>query len=323
MLCPFCLAEDRFKRERTRTSLSYSCPNCNEPLPALYVQQYRQYPPVVISAVGFRQHGKTVYFAALFYALKKLGLPQYWSTFFTMALNEDSLATVYDNVGLLESGELPLSTPKNFPRPTMLRLEDIPFFRHVDYTLLCYDTGGESFERPTQLVQYAGFVRRARSVMFLISLSDLQDPAEEMHRLLNTYVVGMGELGGAARDQHLVVVYTKGDRLPLRLPQWGERWPDLGEYLRDGSMESLARPRGYLRRMHRVSERLREFTQEELGAYEFLNMTGQSFRSVAFSMVSSLGAEPEEGRMPVQIAPRRVLDPLLWTIERSQPRWWG
>lgn len=317
MLCPFCLSDERFRRQPAGTASVFLCPACNEQLPALYVQRYRAYPPVVISAVGFRQHGKTVYLASLFYALKRLRLPQYWPTFFTMALNEDSLDTIYGNVRMLESGELPLSTPKNFPRPTMLRLEDIPFFRQVDYTLLCYDTGGESFERPTQLVQYAGFVRRARSAMFLISPTDLEHPAQEMHKLLNTYVVGMGELGGQTQDQHLVVVYTKADRLPAHVPGWKQDWRELNDYLLEGSMDSLAQPRGYVRRMRRISDRLAEFTEGELQAYEFLNMTRAHFKSVVFAIVSSLGAEPDQGHMPVQIAPRRVLDPLLWMIERT------
>jgi hypothetical protein len=114
------------------------------------VQDYRKYPPVVVSAVGFRQHGKTVYLSTLFYALKKLDLPTHWPTFFTAGLNEDSLTTIYENVSLLEQGNLPDSTPKNFPRPTMMRVHGVPF--QPNCTLLCYDTGGECFEKPTQLV---------------------------------------------------------------------------------------------------------------------------------------------------------------------------
>ncbi len=86
MFCPFCLAKVRFKRESI-------CPNpdCRQRVPALYVEKYRRCPPVVANAIGFSGHGKTVYFAALFYALKKLRLSQHWQGFFTMAPNEDSL----------------------------------------------------------------------------------------------------------------------------------------------------------------------------------------------------------------------------------------
>jgi hypothetical protein len=324
MLCPFCLADVKFRSERTagRLTPAYLCPQCREQAPALYVQGYRAYPPAVTSAVGFRQHGKTVYFAALFYTLKKLGLPNLWPTFFTMALNEDSLNTIYENVRMLEEGLLPNSTPKNFPRPTLLRVEDLPLLRRPDWTALFYDTGGESFEQPTQLVQFASFVRRARTAMFLISTTDLKDPAREMQRLLNTYVVGMGELEGDTHEQHLVVVYTKADRLPAVVPQWTTRWGDLHEYLLAGTYEALGRPGGYLRRLEEVSERLGDFTAQELQSYEFLNAARAHFRSVSFAIVSALGSEPERGRMAVQVACRRILDPLLLTMRNSQVRWW-
>ena len=83
-----------------------------------------------------------------------------------MGLNDDSLDTVYDNARMLDKGALPDSTPKNFPRPTMLRVEGMPM--HRNSTLLCFDTGGECFERPTQLVQFAGFVKRAETGMLLV-----------------------------------------------------------------------------------------------------------------------------------------------------------
>jgi hypothetical protein len=128
MLGPFCLADVKFKPKRLSGSPAslYLCSDCKEQAPALYVQDYPKYRPVVVSAVGFRQHGKTVYFAALFYTLKKLTLARDWPDFFTMGLNEDSLDTVYGNARPLEGGALPDSTPKNFPRPTMIRAEGVP-----------------------------------------------------------------------------------------------------------------------------------------------------------------------------------------------------
>lgn len=328
MLCPFCLADERIKQQKLPNSLAsaYICPNCNEQAPALYAQDNKKYPPVVISAIGFRQHGKTVYFASLFYTLKKLTLARDWPEFFTMSLNEDSLDTVYGNVRMLEGGTLPDSTPKNFPRPTMIRAEGIPM--QPDCTLLFFDTGGECFERPTQLVQFAGFVRRAKAALLLISVPDLEDPRAGMQQLLNTYVVGMRELGARTDDQHLIVVYTKGDHLAARFA--GGPWEDLRTYLVHGSVDDLARPDGYMERMHRVSDRLLAFTEQELHANEFINAAEANFKSVNFSVISALGAAPQGARLPVKIVPRRILDPVLWIMEKSFTgpvyafrRWWG
>lgn len=327
MLCPFCLADVRWKQEKLPDSRSsiYLCPECNEQIPALYTQDYRQYPPVVISATGFRQHGKTVYFAALFYTLKKLSLARDWPDFFTMGLDEESLDTVYGNARLLEDGTLPDSTPKNFPRPTMIRSEGMPIHRNC--TWLFFDTGGESFEKPTQLVRFANFIRRAKTAMLLISLPDLEDARSGMQRLLNTYVVGMRELGGRTESQHLVVVYTKADRLVSRLrPNWSEVY----DYLLAGSVDELVRPDGYIEQMHDISDRLLDFTEQELNAHEFINAAVANFKSVNFSIISALGTEPADGRLSVAIVPRRILDPILWVMELSFPpplwslrRWWN
>ncbi len=317
MVCPFCLTKATFKENTPEGAPApvYSCHDCGEQVPALYVREYRQYPPVVINAVGFRQHGKTLYFGSLFYVLKKLTLADHWPEFFTMGLNEDSLNTVYENVAMLERGKLPDSTPKNFPRPTMVRVHGIPL--HPNRTLLCYDTGGECFENPTQLVQFASFVRQARTVLFLVSLIDLDDPAKEMHRLLNTYVVGLGELGGKTRDQNLVVVYTKADALGTYLA----KWDDVRDYLVQGSFEDLADQEHYVRQLHKVSRRLMEFTRNELQAYEFLNAARANFKVLKFAMISALGSKPDGDQLPVEIVPRRVIDPLLWMMEKSVP-WW-
>jgi hypothetical protein len=314
MLCPFCLADVRFKREKLAHNPAsiYLCPTCNEQAPALYAQDYRTYPPVVISATGFRQHGKTVYFAALSYTLKKLSLARDWPDFFTMGLDEDSLDMVYGNARMLADGVLPDSTPKNFPRPTMVRAEGVPM--QPNCTWLFFDTGGECFEKPTQLVQFAGFVRRAGAAMLLISVPDLVDPRAEMQQLLNTYVVGMRELGGQTRKQHLVVVYTKADQLATR---FSSRWQDLHTYLVEGAVEDLARPDGYMERMHQVSGRLLSFTEQELHAHEFVNAALANFKSLNFSIISALGTEPYDGRLPVAITPRRILDPVLWVMEQS------
>jgi hypothetical protein len=321
MLCPFCLDDVKFKHQKTGNNLAfiYLCPNCNEQVPALYSQDYPKYPPVVVSAVGFRQHGKTVYFATLFYTLKKLTLARDWPEFFTMGLDEESLDTVYSNARMLEGGALPDSTPKNFPRPTMIRAEGIPM--QPDSTMLFFDTGGECFEKPTQLVQFAGFVRQSKAAMLLISIPDMPDPRSEMQKLLNTYIVGMGELGGTTKDQHLIVVYTKADQMVRRFKSG---WRDLQSYLIEGSIESLAQPDGYIERMHTVSDRLLEFTESELNAYEFVNAAESNFKSMSFSIISALGTEPEGARLSVAIVPRRILDPVLWVMEKSfNQSWWS
>ena len=90
MLCPFHLDDVTFRKEQEtgRSTFVYLCPDCKEQVPPLYVRDYRQYPPVVVSAIGSRGHGKTVYFAALFDTLRQRSPAHYWPRFFTMGLSE-------------------------------------------------------------------------------------------------------------------------------------------------------------------------------------------------------------------------------------------
>ena len=285
----------------------------------MYVRDYRDCPPVVVSVIGFRQHGKTIYLDSLFYAFKQL-LPQHWPGFYTIPLNEECLETVNKGIKGLDRGELPDASPKVFPRPTIVQMRGVPF--QPNSTLLCYDTSGEAFEKPTQLVQYASFVKRARTVMFLIAVPKLADAAGEMDKLLNTYLIGMAELDARTPDQHLMVVYTQADEMIPHLTHW----PDVQDYLKQGSIDKLAHLPAYIPQMRNVSDRLRDFTRTQLNAHEFLskadaNKANANFKSVSFTIVSALGAKSNGDRLSQQITPRCVLDPLLLGMEKSLPGW--
>jgi len=233
-----------------------------------------------------------------------------------MALNDYSLDTVDENLKILEEGYLPDSTPKNFPTPTIVQAGKIPF--QTDSTLLCYDTGGESFEKVTQIGQYASFVRSSQSVLFLLSLYDLEknERIAQMERLLTTYINGISELGGDTKQQHLVIVYTKADEWVQSLPP---EYNELREYLLLGTIEGLSDHKNYMQRLYTISQRLQFFTDKYLKASGFLNTARANFASLEFTIISALGSSPKDGELSPQITPRRVLDPLFWIMEKKQP----
>jgi hypothetical protein len=293
-------------------------PACREQVPAAYAKEHERYPPAVVSAVGWRAHGKTVFFASLMYSLRKLGLEQLWPDYFMQELDESSLEVVTENMDALDSGQLPDASQKNFPRPTMLRLHGIPGMPRR--TLLLYDTSGECFERPTQLVNHAGFVKRAHTVVILFSLPSMSDPPRQMHKLLTSYLDGMAELTlneHRPPKQNLLVVYTQADDAA----RWLCEWPALTEHLCQNSLEGLGCPHRYMKELRFVSEQLAEFTRETLQAGEFCNLVRRHFRRVRYCMVSSLGAKPAGNRLTSKVVPRRILDPVFWVLENSLPFW--
>lgn len=326
MLCPFCLAdvifEQRSEKRRNGYERNYlACPECEESIPRMYADDYRKFPPVVVSAVGFPQHGKTVYFSSLFYTLRHMDLVDRWPGFHTQCVNDESLDRLWQSVRELNRGQLPSATPKTIPQPTMLRIHGYPGVR--DCTLVMYDTAGESFNRPNQLIQYARFVKRARTVLFFVSLprihEDDEEPDDVLHKLLETYIVGIRELGAQERRQNLVVVFTMADAVGERL---GRDWESVREQLISVTPgdESQA---GYARGMNALSQQLHRFVDQDLRARNFLQLSERFFASTSFSIVSSLGAAPDDDNtMATRVMPRRIFDPLLVVLKSSQPGIW-
>jgi len=316
MICPYCLQDTDFKRELAGDSrVSYfACDKCSQPIPKMYVTEYSSCPPVIMNAIGFAGHGKTVFFSSLLHTLRLSAVSSYWPDFYTLGLDDNGIGRIHDNIEELEKGRLPESTRACFNDPTLMRLYRIPVFG--SHTLLLYDTGGESFTQAGKLIRHAHFVKRANTAMFLVSLSEMLNPAVEMQRLLNTFIVGMRELDAATQDQHIVIVLTKADRFVSRLDGYDE----LNAYIHDGKLDSIGNLDKYISDMKHISLNLRNFVLEKLGAQEFINTLDDNFKSVEFSMVSATGAEPDSQRLTARLDPRRIFDPLFWMIEKSRTR---
>src|SRR6185312_14349616 len=117
MLCPNCLQTvDQFDEKLQRdNSLTLTCPQCNETVPVRYRDDYDRYPPVVFSLVGFRAHGKTVFFSSLLFELDRLGRSN--RAFSYTPLDEAGLKTVREAQRELEQGRLPGWNRKLLPKP--------------------------------------------------------------------------------------------------------------------------------------------------------------------------------------------------------------
>jgi hypothetical protein len=335
MICPYCVREVSFQLSRAgdaalsdepaatqkpqesagSTLQAYRCSGCNRELPMMFVRDYHRYPLVVGNAVGFSGHGKTVFFASMLHALRDPRLAEAWPRFFSLALDDASLNTVIGNMNRLHSGVLPEATPQTFENPTLLRLNNLP---HLGGAVLCmYDNGGEVFRSGGGIQQYAHYLIHAHTVLFVISIPRLREQSDDlptmMFSLLNAFILGIQQLGGDTQRQHLVIAYTMAD---VMLPDLAE-WEVLREHVKAESFEDLADVRGYLRKIYAVSSQLHRYTQVHLRAAAFLNAALANFASVSFTIVSSLGAAPQDRRLTTQIAPRRVLDPILLLIANS------
>ncbi len=317
MFCPYCLI-----KLQSSTRL---CTGCQRQLPPEYVKCHSGWfsrAPAIVSVIGFKGHGKTVYLASLYYVLQNV-VTRSWNDFFRQGWTMKTLEIVHGNVAMLKKGDLPDRTERMFPEPNIDRLVSIPYFGNR--TLLVYDPPGEAFDLNVEeedLQRFAGFVKHSRCALFLMSLTDLEQfggdegIADEMSQLLERYNLGMTGMGAPDRFQHLIVVYTKADRL---LSYSG--FPDeVTRYLEKSEAESLHDVRAYLNSMKRNSALLREFTAQTLNGQGFLNNAKEHFKSVEFCAVSALGSEPVGDKLSERVMPRRVIDPFLWVLQKCGRR---
>jgi hypothetical protein len=308
MLCPYCL----------QSTSGNKCQNkgCERDIPALYVQRQSKMfarPPAVLSIVGFRGHGKTVYLTSLLDQMERR-LAKVWDKFTREGLDMSVVKNLQKLLADLRGGVLPEGTRRIFPEPSLHTLSDMPHFGTRE--LIIFDPAGESFEKTeAEMKDYAGFIKYARVVLFIVSPRDLTEPKDNnLNTLLQSYLSGMATMKGKTADQRLIVAYTKADMLREDF----KAYADVLNHLQSPDYEGMKNPRKYLDKLARISMQLRAYTTETLGAIAFVRLAEKSFREVAFCAVSALGKPPsKDGRIDTTMEPRGVADPLYWLLKWS------
>ena len=335
-LCPYCLEEAMIQRTINEDkTLSFSCRNCQSSIDPLYLKSYKDYPPVVLNVVGFRAHGKTVFLSALFYAFRLFKLNRYWPQFSYLPVNHSSQKLILDNARMLQEGNLPEPTQQIFPEPTMILADGLPFVKNGKATLLIYDAAGESFEAPDEMITYAGFVKRAATVFFLINIPRIRhnnelDISSEMDRLLATYIQGMSTMNAQTKKQRLIVIFTCADEM---IPELSDStiFPDplsdisLKSYITEDAIANTQEQvplfesgSDYVAQMHVISNALELYAKSKLRAENFVLTANKHFGSVEYSIISALGFSPQgDGMLPATIDSKRLLDPFLWLLQYS------
>jgi parallel beta-helix repeat protein len=317
MLCPYCLQRVSFKKVQKDGSLLITCPDpkCGAEVPVRYERDYDSFTPIIFSVVGFIDHGKSVYLASLLNEFERLTRSPLGFSY--TALDEEGLKIVRDKQKQLAEGRLPAATGGNTTaKPIILQLEGMEELS--GFRLLTYDIGGEVFRRSTAIKEYAGYVSRSLSVVWFISLADLEDPKSsespaDLDALIGTYVDAVLQLGGQSKDQVAIIVLTKGDKLVEKT--------DIPPLLRD----FLKGERPRTQESHDTfSDELSDVIEQWLGArmgyQNFVRRMRKEFEQVKYCAVSATGSEPDRQSLVVSIIPRGVLEPLRWLLRQENAR---
>lgn len=304
--CPYCLhhVEKFIHDEKTKVT---HCPNCRTDIPKVFVNAGLML-RTMVGVVGFSGHGKTVYLTSLFSTLKRFS--HYWNGYYFRSLDDFTQRIIYEQVPLFEKGDLPESTPANFPNPALVLYHQLPVFE--DAFVGYYDTAGEVFNDATQIARAGFFVAHADTVLFIMSIPDC-DPGQlddQMSRLLDTYIRAADDkLNTNTRTtQRLVVIFTKSDLTQAQLT------PALRQWLSQGAADYYAlNLNDKLLDLGMVSIRIEEWLRQDLGCTRFANMARDHFLEVRYTIVSAMGWGDPNGED--KLNPLRVLDPFLWVLD--------
>jgi hypothetical protein len=309
VICPFCLKQH---------DMTSSCPDTGEIAPPTFVKEYDTVKPLWLVTIGFKQHGKTTYLAALTLMLEKLSIVL--DDVFADALDQPTIDAIRRM--RIEAKEGKLSGPtveRPSYRPLLLSMYNLP--ESGSRCLVMYDIAGEAYTALDKTLVPA--IRHCTTTWFLISLSDLPEDKEgkTITELFKVYRNGMENMKVDLRGRNLVVVYTKADKEPAT--------KEIKEYLRLDPFQNLTLSSGsllsaqdfslhdYIDRMRAMSNYLRDYTRTRVdGGASFINMVKAQGMNLEFCVTSALGQGAENGaqRLREDAKRFRVLDPFFWAI---------
>jgi hypothetical protein len=311
--CPFCLKPHDF-------SVSHGCTTYpNEVIPDEYISEYDRVQPLWLLTVGFKQHGKTTYLAALTLVLENMS--NEWEGMYDNPLDQETTGAIQKMRRDAMKGDVPKETKQEVPRPILLGLYGLP--ETGSRCLVMYDVAGEIFDSISEVQERLAAIKLVSTTWFLISLRDLEsdEKGRAITDLFNVYRSGMRKLQADLKGRTLIVIYTKADQVAFT--------PEIEEYLVSDPYQGLTLPdaqpsessefslQAYGDRMKEISGKLEDYTRKRVkkGA-AFISMVRAEGMNLYFSAVSALGQSPDSSASRLREKARRyrVLDPFLWAL---------
>ena len=326
--CPFCFNKHDFKK-------SYICPNSfrkenpeeNEVVPPEFIKQYDRVPPLSLVTMGFKQHGKTTYLAALTMVLENLYRILPGTTY--QLLDQYTVETVAKMRQNAITGNLPGPSEIAVPRPMFVNI----YGGLGPNCLVLYDVAGEIYHSVYENSndKYIQSLKTVKNVLFMVSLKDLEEDEYilRINDLLLRYIEGMQHLQMPVANHNLIVVFTKGDKM-VNLAEYGLPGKVNEHFLNDPFQKVTKkydvdiltdfRLDDYMTELQEVSDLLKDYTRRVVpGGGAFIDLAELNHIGLYFTITSATGDNPVNNRLQQEATRYCVLDPYFWALRLNEP----
>ncbi len=327
------IVPDEVKCDRCKApSRKKVCPHCHNELPTYFHKADSH----IISVIGARGSGKTHYITVLINELLKKGYKLDISSI-PQDVGEDRTQVTskryqdYYRRPLLEHGdELTKTSIAKDLSPLIYQITSGQkgFNKTKALYLVFYDTAGENFHDSMELQKLANYVANSSGMIFL--LDTFQVPGVKLK--LRSKGIGISDSGIDFQGvfQQVYSLLEKLGLVKLNSPSpipIALTFSKIDEVIRHSLMEddisefSIRKNSRYLETGVYSPSELQEINHDMRslltlwGEDGFISDVEKKFSKTAYFGVSALGATPVGGKI-TEVKPLRVLDPLIWILDK-------
>lgn len=320
-VCPHC----------SHTSYTVICPHCHNVIPKEMVE-HKGY---IISIIGARGSGKTNYITVLIDQLCRNGNKLGNLGVLASAVADDRrdctqvrYQTDFYDV-LFRKGILPAQTKINDTKSKIPLIYTISQKgMKMPLYLVFYDTAGENFNDPKNIVKNARFLDESDAMIFLLDTFGIEKVQETLGLskaesdyglILNNIVFHFKQGDKRKKDIHfkkpLALAFSKIDAVL----EHRDKFESMGVAIPGMSMaqDSPYLDGGGVRMddIDAVSDGIMA-ALKSWGENNFVNNITSNYRNFKFFGFSALGSQPDSNNHINSIRPYRVLDPLVWILDQ-------
>lgn len=309
------------------------CPNCHNPLPTEMIEEGSE----VISIIGDRSSGKTVYLVSLIRQMVQHGyrLGFHQTTPLDLSYDEETRTSkIYDKLyeDMFQDHILPGQNRAVRPAPLIFKISSKPKGSKKGRTIYLsfYDTAGEIFRDSAKMNVLAKYLQNSAGIILLIDpikVEGLQKTLVEGGILSTpeTHTVDpviifdkLDEIKGKEkiREKPVALTYSKIDLVVQALANQGNLYQIPGMVLEQNS-SFLQTGKFDLAEVDAIDQGMRE-AATRWGNANVISRAVATFGedNVRLFGVSALGCPLDKNGTISKLSPYRVMDPLVWILHK-------